>query len=158
MYVQQRIQRPFQGNLRQQHFPKWQAMLQWPFLQTFWVHLLTYLTTVSRSLLLLVENLLSLPPPPTLPKTPVIARTIVEIVIERAVSIENMAIPCSENKVRILSANDAFWSRTYSRVFLILATCVWRYFQFLDSISSLAFFSVFRSPNLSLCNCFCPSI
>ena len=158
MYVQQRIQRPFQGNLRQQHFPKWQAMLQWPFLQTFWVHLLTYLTTVSRSLLLLVENLLSLPPPPTLPKTPVIARTIVEIVIERAVSIENMAIPCSENKVRILSANDAFWSRTYSRVFLIPATCVWRYFQFLDSISSLAFFSVFRSPNLSLCNCFCPSV
>ena len=154
MYVQQRIQRPFQGNLCQQHFPKWQAMLQWPFLQTFWVHLLTYLTIVSRSLLLLVENLLP-PLPPTLPKTPVIARTVVEIVIERAVSIENMAITCSENKVCI---RYAFWSKTYSRVCLILATCVWRYFQFLDRISSLAFFSVLRSPNLSLYNCFCQSV
>ena len=33
------------------------------------------------------------PPPP--PKTPAMVRTIVEIVTERAVSIENMAIPCS---------------------------------------------------------------
>ena len=32
--------------------------------------------------------------PPPLPKTPVIARTIVEIVIERAVSTENLVIPC----------------------------------------------------------------
>ena len=45
------------------------------------------------------------PPPP--PKTPVMARTIVQIVIKRAVSIENIVMPCS-NKVRILSANDAF--------------------------------------------------
>ena len=33
---------------------------------------------------------------------------IVEIVIERAVRIEKMAIPCSRNKVRILSAKDVF--------------------------------------------------
>ena len=46
------------------------------------------------------------PPPP--PKTPVIARTIVEIVIEKAVSIENIVMLCSRNKVRILSANDVF--------------------------------------------------
>ena len=37
------------------------------------------------------------PPPP--PKTPVMASTIVQIVIERAVRIENMVMPCSQNKV-----------------------------------------------------------
>ena len=42
------------------------------------------------------------PPPP--PKTPVMARTIVEIIIERAVSIENIIMPFSWNKIRILSA------------------------------------------------------
>ena len=45
-------------------------------------------------------------PPP--PKAPVMARTIVEIVIKRAVSIENIVMPCSQNKVQILSANDVF--------------------------------------------------
>ena len=44
------------------------------------------------------------PLPP--PKTPAMARTIVEIVIERAVSIENIVIPCSLNRVWILSARD----------------------------------------------------
>ena len=51
----------------------------------------------------------SLPPP----KTPVMARTIVEIVFERAVSIKNMVIPCSRNKLRILSAKDISLSRTF---------------------------------------------
>ena len=46
------------------------------------------------------------PPPP--PKAPVIARTIVEIVTERAVSIENIVIPCSRKKIQIISANDVF--------------------------------------------------
>ena len=66
------------------------------------------------------------PPVPPLPppKTPVMTRTIVEMVIERAVSIENMVIPCSRNKVRIISVNDTSLSRTFSRVCLILATCV----------------------------------
>ena len=48
------------------------------------------------------------PPPPTPPKTPVIERKVVEIVIERAVIIENMVILCLPNKVRILSAKDIF--------------------------------------------------
>ena len=64
------------------------------------------------------------PAPPFPPKAPVIARTIVEMVIERAVRIENMVMPCSRNKVRILSAKDVFLSRTFSRICLILATCV----------------------------------
>ena len=64
----------------------------------------------------------SVPLPP--PKTHVMARTIVEIVIERAVSIENIVIPCSLNKVRILSARDVSLSETFSRVCLILATYV----------------------------------
>ena len=62
------------------------------------------------------------PPPPQ--KTPVIARAIVEMVIERAVSNENIVMPCSQKRVRILSANDVFLLRTFSRVCLILATCV----------------------------------
>ena len=53
---------------------------------------------------------LGIEPPVPLPplKTSVIDRTIVETVIERAVGIENIVIPCSRNKVRILSANDVF--------------------------------------------------
>ena len=61
-----------------------------------------------------------LPPP----KTPVKASTIVEMVIERAVTIEKIVVPCSRNKVRNLSAKDVFLSKTFSRVCLILATCV----------------------------------
>ena len=64
------------------------------------------------------------PPAPQLPPPPVMARTIVAMVIERAVSIEAMVMPCSLNRVRILSAKDASLSRTFSIVCLILATCV----------------------------------
>ena len=48
------------------------------------------------------------PVPLPLPKTPVIASTIVEIVIERAVIIEYMVIPYSRKRVRVLSAKDVF--------------------------------------------------
>ena len=64
------------------------------------------------------------PAPQRPPKTFVMPRIIVEIVMDRAVSIENMVMPCSRNKVQILSAKDASLSRTFSRVCLILATCV----------------------------------
>ena len=64
------------------------------------------------------------PAPRRHPKTLVMPRIIVEIVMDRAVSIENMVMPCSRNKVQILSAKDASLSRTFSRVCLILATCV----------------------------------
>ena len=47
------------------------------------------------------------PPFPPPPKTPVIAREIVEIVIERAVSIENIVIPCSRKRY------EFFLLRTY---------------------------------------------
>ena len=66
--------------------------------------------------------------------------TIVEINIEGAVSIENIVMPCSRNKVGILSAKDAFLSRTFSRVCLILATCVCRCLGFCDSILALPVF------------------
>ena len=97
------------------------------------------------------------PLPPPSPKAPAIARTIVEIIIEMTVSIGNIVMPCSRNKVRILYAKDVSLSRTFSRVCLILETCVWRSFRFCDSISRLACFSVFMLPNLSLYNCFCSS-
>ena len=65
------------------------------------------------------------PPVPAVPpKTPVMAGTIVAMVIEKAVSTENIVTPCSLNKVRILSAKDASLSRTFSSVYLILQTCV----------------------------------
>ena len=53
------------------------------------------------------------PAPRRPPKTLVMPRIIVEIVMDRAVSIENMVMPCSRNKVQILSAKDASLSRTF---------------------------------------------
>ena len=47
------------------------------------------------------------------PKTPVKASTIVEMVIERAVTIEKIVVPCSRNKVQNLSAKDVFLSKTF---------------------------------------------
>ena len=85
-------------------------------------------------------------------------KTLVEIVIERAVSIENMVIPWSKYTVRILSPKYVFWSRSFWRICLILATCVWRSFRFCDSISSLPYFLVFKSSNQSLYNCLCSSV
>ena len=58
------------------------------------------------------------PPPPPPPPPP----KIVEMVVERAVSIENMA--CSRNRARMFSAKDVFLSRNFSRVCLVLTTCV----------------------------------
>ena len=52
-------------------------------------------------------------PPVPLPTAPVMARAIIVIDIERAVSPENMVTPCSRNKVRILSAKDVSLSRTF---------------------------------------------
>ena len=58
------------------------------------------------------------------PKTPSMARTIVAMFIERVISIEKIVMPCSLNRVRILSAKDTSLSRTFSMVCLILATYV----------------------------------
>ena len=60
------------------------------------------------------------PPPPS--KASVIANTIVEMVIERVVSNAIIVSLCSQNKVQILSAKHASLSRTFSMVYLILAT------------------------------------
>ena len=97
------------------------------------------------------------PPPSPSPKTTETVSTIVEKVIERAVSSEIMVQPWSQNKVRILSVKDVFLTTTLSRVCLILATCVWISFQFSDSISCLACFLVFKSSNLSLYSSLCCS-
>ena len=48
------------------------------------------------------------PVPPSPQKAPVMASTIVEIVIEKTVSIENIVMSCSRNRVRFLSTNDVF--------------------------------------------------
>ena len=109
MYIQQQIQQSFQENLKshQQHFPRWQAMPRQPFLRAFQVHPPAYLTIFSF--------FHGGPPAPLLPppKTPVMARTIIEIVMDRAVSIAAIVTPCSQNNVRILSANDVPLSRIF---------------------------------------------
>ena len=64
------------------------------------------------------------PPPPPPARTSIMASAIVEIVLERAVSVEKIVIPSSRNNVRILSAKAVFLSRIFLRVCLILATCV----------------------------------
>ena len=46
-------------------------------------------------------------------------------------------MPCSLNRVRILSTNDVFWSRTFSMVCLILATCVWTFSDFVTVFLAL---------------------
>ena len=118
-------------------------MLQRPFLQVIWVHLLTY-PTIFQDLFFFWRTSC---PPTSFKNT---CRTIVEIVIERAVSIENKVMPCLQNKVRILFANDVSWSRTFAIVCLILATCVWRSFRFCESIQAL---SVFRYSSRLICFC-----
>ena len=61
-------------------------------------------------------------PPP--PETPAMASKNVEKVIEMAVCLEDMVMPCSRNQVQILSAKDIFLSRTFSTVCFIIATSV----------------------------------
>ena len=121
----------------------------------FPVSLLSAFATLSNHVFKLSSFGGGEPPTQTLLPPPVMKRTIVAMVIDRAASFEGMVIPRSLNRVGILSAKDASLSRTFSSVCLILATCVSRSFRFCDSISSLACFSVFRSSNLSLYNCLC---
>ena len=45
-------------------------------------------------------------PPPPHPKAPVIRSTIAKMVIEIAVGIDTLVIPCSRNKVQTISAKD----------------------------------------------------
>ena len=46
------------------------------------------------------------------------------VVLQSANSIDTVVISCSWNKVQILSTKDTSSSRTFSKVCLILATCV----------------------------------
>ena len=93
------------------------------------------------------------PPPP--PKTPVIASTMIETGIDRAAKIDNFVITFSRKRLRILFAKGVSLARTFSRVDVVLATCVWRSFQFCESISNLVCFSTLRLSNLFLYSSFC---
>lgn len=46
------------------------------------------------------------------------------VVLQSANSIDTVVISCSWNKVQIISTKDTSSSRTFSKVCLILATCV----------------------------------
>lgn len=134
-------------------------MFQRSFQQVFWVHLVACLTIFSRSLHLFSSNESDAAGPSPLPplKTPVITCTIVEMIIERALIIDIIVTPYSRYKVLILSSKIAFLSRTFTMVCLILSACAWTSFQFLNSISSFACFSVFNLSRLAVCSCFCSS-
>ena len=78
-------------------------------------------------------------------KAPVIARKIVKMAIERAVCIDTIVISYSRIKVRMFFAKDESLSRIFSKFCFILATCVFKIFLFCDSVSSLAYCSVFKN-------------
>ena len=61
---------------------------------------------------------------PSPPKTPVTASAIVEMVIKGAVSIDAITIPCSQNRIQLLSAKDLFSSKTFQMVKLTLGICI----------------------------------
>ena len=63
------------------------------------------------------------------PKSPMTESTIVVILVKRAESVEIIVIICSRIRIRILSAKELSSSRTFSRVCLILVTCVWGLFD-----------------------------
>ena len=106
--------------------------IQWPCLEIISAIDGNVSTAVSKCLLSasasLFNHLFKAPslfdgePPPPHSKIPVISSAIVKIVIKREVSIESIVMPCSRNKVRILSAKDLFFSTTFLMVCLILET------------------------------------
>ena len=125
MYVQRLIQRPFQENVRRL-VPTTLTIIPGSASAAFPASLLSASASLSNHFFRVPlpfggERLAPLLPPP---KTPSMARTIVAMVIERAVRIEIIVVPCSLNRVPILSAKDASLSRTFSMVCLILETCV----------------------------------
>ena len=124
MYVLQQTQRPFQEKLKAA--PITLPMIPSSASAAFPASLLSASASLSNHFFRVPLPVGGEPPAPPLPppKTPSMARTIVAMVMDRAVSIENMVIPCSLNRVQILSTKDPSLLRTFSIVYLILATCV----------------------------------
>lgn len=89
------------------------------------------------------------------PKAPVIESATTETAIGRAVSISTTVIPCSQNKVQILSVKDV--SLSTITVCMILATYIWRFSQLCDSISILSCGSAFKFFSLPLYSFLCYS-
>ena len=88
MYVQQQIQRPVQENLKSHPLPMKAGNAS----AAFPASLLSASASLSNHFFKVPLSFGEPPVPPVPPKTPVTARTIVEIVMDRAVSIENMVI------------------------------------------------------------------
>ena len=105
MYAQPQIQQPFQENLNGTNNNSYKAGNA---SAAFSASLLSASASLSNHFFKVLFSFDGGPPATQLPppKSPVMVRTIVELVIERAVSIENIVIPCSLNRVRILSAKD----------------------------------------------------
>ena len=122
MYVLQQTQRPFQEKLKAA--PITLPMIPSSASAAFPASLLSASASLSNHFFRVPLPFGGEPPAPPMPppKTPSMARTIVAMVIERAVTTEAMVLPCSRNKVRIPSARDVSLSITFSMVCLILAT------------------------------------
>ena len=80
-----------------------------------------------------------LPTPSPSPKSHMIESTIFAIPAKRAESVEIIVIICSRIKIRTLSGKDVSLSIIFSRVCLILATCLRR---FSDSVTVYLLFSI----------------
>ena len=104
MYVQPQTQRSFEENLKWHQLPTIAGNAS----AAFPASLLRASANLSNHFFKVLLFFDGEPPAPPLPppKTPVIARPIVEMGIERAVRIAAMVIPCSQNKAGILSAKD----------------------------------------------------
>ena len=89
------------------------------------------------------------PPTPPTPLSPVTAKMMAELTKLTAVKFTAVLIPCSMNRVQILSASGVSKSQPLSIVYFILKPYVWRALQFCDTIlrlvldSSLRFFNWF---------------
>ena len=93
-------------------------------------------------------------PPTPLPssKSPIVESIIVVIPVKKEVSVKIISIICSRIKIQIL-CDHYFITILFKSLF---DPCDLRLKVF-SSISSLACFSLFKSPNISLYNCLCSS-
>ena len=123
MCVQQQIQRTFPENLKWQ--PTTLPTIAGNASPAFPASLLSACANLSNYFFRVPLSFGGVPPVPTPPpKSPMTESTIVAMPVKKAESVEIMIIICSQIKIRIFSDKGLSLSKTFSRVCLILATCV----------------------------------
>ena len=124
-------------------------MLQQPSQQVFWGHLLAFLTTFSNSLYLLVGE----DPEAAWPARPHPRKITCDIKHNCCDGHKKKSNTLYCNALLMEQETNSFYQRcTFSRVCLILVTCVWITSQAFHYILSLAWFSVYKLSNLYFSN------